>query len=169
MPVILRPFTTMSMALKDFDDTDGNKTDIFGSVGAAGNLRFPGKGFQPPVDPVEKAAPKVDRANFDVKPDDDEKSVSFEEKQKKASFEDLVEFPCKFQIKIVGANQGEFVEDVLDSIGNVVKVERAKLPHSVRDKGKWRSITVRVPVESAQQLYEVYAAIDADPRVKFKF
>eukprot|EP00961_Rhodomonas_salina_P295010 3935044-Rhodomonas_salina.1 len=89
MPVILRPFTTMSMALKDFDDTDGNKTDIFGSVGAAGNLRFPGKGFQPPVDPVEKAAPKVDRANFDVKPDDDEKSVSFEEKQKKASFEDV--------------------------------------------------------------------------------
>eukprot|EP00961_Rhodomonas_salina_P295011 3935044-Rhodomonas_salina.2 len=49
------------------------------------------------------------------------------------------------------ARQGEFVEDVLDSIGNVVKVERAKLPHSVRDKGKWRSITVRVPVESAQQ------------------
>jgi hypothetical protein len=32
-----------------------------------------------------------------------------------------------------------------------------------------RSITVETPVESSDQLYEVYASIDKDPRVKFKF
>ena len=38
--------------------------------------------------------------------------------------------------------QGEFVEDILDSIGGVVKADRNSLKHSFRDKGKWRSITV---------------------------
>jgi len=128
-------------------------------------LRSPGKGFKTP-----EVAPRVDRANFDVKPENsDSDEVPFEERQKMANFGDLVEFPCKFQIKIVGARQGEFLEDILDSIGNVVKVDRSGLPHTFRDKGKWRSITVRVPVESAEQLYEVYAAIDKDPRVQFKF
>ncbi len=28
---------------------------------------------------------------------------------------------------------------------------------------------VQVPVQSAEQLYEVYAAVGRDPRVKFKF
>ena len=43
------------------------------------------------------------------------------------------------------------------------------LKHSHRDKGKWRSITIAVPVESADQLYKVYEAVDSDPRVKYKF
>ena len=119
----------------------------------------------------------------------------------------LVDFPCNFQIKVVGSRQvsrsnilrllccrhlddlrqGEFVEDILDSIASVVQSNRASLKHSYRDNGKWRSITVRsatrawpraaltqrpqvqVPVASAEQLYDVYAAIGRDPRVKFKF
>lgn len=81
----------------------------------------------------------------------------------------LVDFPCQFQIKVVGARQGEFVEDILDSVGNVIKQDGRALPHSYRDKGKWRSITLKVPVQSAEELYKVYDAIDKDPRVKFKF
>ena len=67
------------------------------------------------------------------------------------------------------ARQGEFVEDILDSVGNVIKQDGRALPHSYRDKGKWRSITLKVPVQSAEELYKVYDAIDKDPRVKFKF
>ena len=37
-----------------------------------------------------------------------------------------------------------------------------------RDKGKYRSVTLRCYFENAQQVYSVYAAIDRDPRVKYK-
>ncbi len=47
------------------------------------------------------------------------------------------------------------MEDVLDAIGNVVDKKGGDLVHSFRDNGKWRSITVQVPVVSAEQLYEV--------------
>ncbi len=77
----------MSMALiPNWDDSEGNKTDIYTGVGAAGNLRFPGKGFKPPADP----GPRVDRANFAVKPEGKKaEGVSFDERQKRANFEDV--------------------------------------------------------------------------------
>ena len=37
-----------------------------------------------------------------------------------------------------------------------------------RDKGKYRAITLRLHFENADQVYDVYAAINRDPRVKFK-
>ena len=37
-----------------------------------------------------------------------------------------------------------------------------------RDRGKYRSVTLRCYFENAQQVYNVYAAIDRDPRVKYK-
>lgn len=48
--------------------------------------------------------------------------------------------------------QGEFVEDILDSVGNVVKLNGRDFPHSFRDLGQWRSITIKVPVQSAEEL-----------------
>jgi hypothetical protein len=48
--------------------------------------------------------------------------------------------------------QGEFVEDILDSVGNVVKLNGREFSHSFKDKGKWRSITIKVPVQSAEEL-----------------
>lgn len=81
----------------------------------------------------------------------------------------LVQFPCVFTIKVVGVRQGEFTEDILDAVGGVVGRTRDELKHSVRDNGKWRSITVEVPVQTSEQLYAVYEAVGKDPRVKFKF
>lgn len=40
---------------------------------------------------------------------------------------------------------------------------------SERVNGKWVSVTVYAPVESAEMLYTLYENIDRDPRVKFKF
>mmetsp|Transcript_2434 Transcript_2434/g.7279 ORF Transcript_2434/g.7279 Transcript_2434/m.7279 type:complete len:145 (+) Transcript_2434:131-565(+) len=82
---------------------------------------------------------------------------------------ELVDFPCVFVFKIVGTNEGEFVGDILDTVSACVNIDSKKLKFSTRDKGKYRSITLEVPCNTADQVYNIYAAIDRDPRVKFKF
>jgi putative lipoic acid-binding regulatory protein len=71
--------------------------------------------------------------------------------------------------KIVGANEGLFVQEmvalVAESCGTVPK----SIAHTVRTTGKWTSLTVYAPVQSAEMLYSLYEIIDKDPRVRFKF
>mmetsp|Transcript_199 Transcript_199/g.339 ORF Transcript_199/g.339 Transcript_199/m.339 type:complete len:180 (-) Transcript_199:195-734(-) len=82
---------------------------------------------------------------------------------------DLVDFPCVFTFKVVGLRQGEFAEDICDSIARVLEIERVNVKLSFRDRGKYRSLTINAPCNNADQIYDIYAAIDRDPRVKFKF
>lgn len=85
-------------------------------------------------------------------------------------FEALVEYPCLFTIKIVGANDGAFVTDVLSIVATTCEVpESSDIDHSVKVNGKWTSVTVKAPVKSADMLYQLYENIDQEPRVKFKF
>jgi uncharacterized protein len=90
--------------------------------------------------------------------------------EKSRVFEALVEYPCLFTLKVVGANDGDFVRDVLAIISSTCQVvDLASIEHTVKHNGKWASITVKAPVQSAQMLYQLYEDIDRDPRVKFKF
>jgi putative lipoic acid-binding regulatory protein len=87
-------------------------------------------------------------------------------------FEALVEYPCLFTLKIVGANEDNFVKDVLTVVATTCRMEESSytsLDHSIKYNGKWASVTVQAPVESAQMLYQLYEDVDRDPRVKFKF
>lgn len=90
-------------------------------------------------------------------------------------FEALVTYPCLFTLKIVGANDDTFVQDVLQIVANTCQVETETntntniIEHSIKYNGKWASITVQAPVQSAQMLYQLYENVDQDPRVKFKF
>ncbi|GJQ15621.1 hypothetical protein GpartN1_g7412.t1 [Galdieria partita] len=83
--------------------------------------------------------------------------------------DELVDFPCKFQFKIIGIRQGNFVGDIVDSVAEVLQIDPSYMEVSTRDKGKYRSITIDAPCNSSEQVYSIYAAIDRDPRVKFKF
>jgi putative lipoic acid-binding regulatory protein len=89
--------------------------------------------------------------------------------EKARVFEALVDYPCKFTMKIVGANEGLFVEEMVAVVAESCRVEADTIFHTVRCTGKWASVTVKAPVESAKMLYELYENIDKDPRVKFKF
>jgi putative lipoic acid-binding regulatory protein len=89
--------------------------------------------------------------------------------EKARVFEALVDYPCKFTMKIVGANEGLFVEEMVAVVAESCRVEAHTIFHTVRCTGKWASVTVKAPVESAKMLYELYENIDKDPRVKFKF
>lgn len=87
----------------------------------------------------------------------------------KRVFAELVDFPCVFTFKVIGMAQGNFMTDIIDSVALALETDKKYLKTSFRDKGKYRSITVQAPVNTASQIYDVYAAIDRDPRVKFKF
>lgn len=90
--------------------------------------------------------------------------------EKSRVFEALVEYPCEFTMKIVGANEGTFVAEILQVVAESCEVsDVGDIRHSTRTMGKWTSVTVEAPVQSAEMLYQLYENVDRDPRVKFKF
>jgi len=88
--------------------------------------------------------------------------------EKSRVFDALVDYPCKFTLKIVGANEGSFVQDMIEIVQTTCEVEE-EIVHSVKVNGKWTSVTVEAPVVNAEMLYQLYENVDRDPRVKFKF
>ena len=90
--------------------------------------------------------------------------------EKSRVFEALVEYPCLFTMKIVGANDGAFVHDMVSIVASTCDAKGPEdIDHSVKVNGKWTSVTVQAPVKSAEMLYALYENVDRDPRVKFKF
>ena len=65
--------------------------------------------------------------------------------EKSRVFEALVDYPCDFTMKIVGANEGQFVSDIVSLVAEACHVDDPKrIPHSTRAMGKWTSVTVKV-------------------------
>eukprot|EP00316_Scyphosphaera_apsteinii_P024838 CAMPEP_0119336206 /NCGR_PEP_ID=MMETSP1333-20130426/91333_1 /TAXON_ID=418940 /ORGANISM="Scyphosphaera apsteinii, Strain RCC1455" /LENGTH=145 /DNA_ID=CAMNT_0007346963 /DNA_START=42 /DNA_END=479 /DNA_ORIENTATION=- len=84
------------------------------------------------------------------------------------SFRNLVEYPCTLSIKIIGMNEGAFVCDMRTLCAEMTGQDESDVPVSWRDRGRYRAITLTLSFQDADQVYAVYAAIDQDPRVKFK-
>ncbi len=80
--------------------------------------------------------------------------------------ETLLEFPCRFPIKVMGRDTPEFRPDVLAIItehaGEIREDDVRMQPSS---KGSFVSLTVTITAESRQQLDEVYLALQADEQV----
>ena len=71
-------------------------------------------------------------------------------------------------IKVIGFNEGPFVNDIRTLCAELTGVSDDDVPVRWRDNGKYRSITLTLRFENADQVYAVYAAVDRDPRVKYK-
>jgi putative lipoic acid-binding regulatory protein len=86
-------------------------------------------------------------------------------------FEKLVEFPCLFQIKVIGVHEESFSKDILKIVSRVTGVPSEIITFSVRITGssKYESISIDAPVSNADMLYELYSEVSKDSRVKFKF
>ncbi|CAM9355521.1 unnamed protein product [Hapterophycus canaliculatus] len=93
------------------------------------------------------------------------------ERTAERAFEYLVDYPCEFEIKVIGINEGSFADDIAATVSAVCEVETSDVRYTVRDttSGRYQSITVHAPVKNATMLYKCYELIDEDPRVKFKF
>jgi putative lipoic acid-binding regulatory protein len=87
--------------------------------------------------------------------------------EKSRVFDALVQYPCRFPLKIVGANEGTFVPDMVQLVADACHVQ--KVDYTTREMGRWTSVTVQAPVRDAEMLYRLYELLDQDPRVKFKF
>ena len=71
-------------------------------------------------------------------------------------------------VKIIGMNEGAFVSDMRTLCAGITGQQEEDVGVRWRDKGKYRSITLQLRFEDADTVYAVYAAINKDPRVKFK-
>ena len=84
------------------------------------------------------------------------------------AFRDIQEYPCTLEIKVIGNNEGPFVDDIRELCAEITGQAEDDVPVRWRDKGKYRSVTLTLRFENAEQVYAVYAAMDRDPRVNYK-
>jgi hypothetical protein len=78
----------------------------------------------------------------------------------------LIEFPCIFPVKVMGANQDDFETLVLEIIRRhaLVSSEEAVSSRLSRN-GRFVSITVHVNAQSQDQLDAIYRELSAHERV----
>jgi len=84
--------------------------------------------------------------------------------------ETLLEFPCRFPIKVMGRDTPEFRPGILAIItehaGEIPEDDVRTQPSS---KGSFVSLTVTITAEGRQQLDDVYLALQADEHVMMLF
>ena len=82
--------------------------------------------------------------------------------------QELLEFPCRFPIKVMGANHPDFQPTIFD----VVRVHAPDLDAThiaARDSsgGKYVSLTVTINATSRAQLDDIYRSLSSHPLVKW--
>lgn len=89
-------------------------------------------------------------------------------------FDDTLQFPCVFKLKVIGVNdeEGLFVNDVIVRVASILGCLPENVNYSIKDsnadgRGKYISITLSPKFQNADELYEVYDIGANDPRVKF--
>lgn len=90
---------------------------------------------------------------------------------KQRPIEELVDFPCTFTFKAVGEATDGFVSSLLAKVGDLLGREITSDEHSVRasKKGNYQSLTMNLFVTSGEQVYDIYAVLNADDRVRYTF
>ena len=79
----------------------------------------------------------------------------------------LLEFPCAFPIKIMGARVDDFAQTVLDVVlRHAPDFDAATMQMRPSSKGNYRSITCTVNATSQAQLDALYVELSSHPMVK---
>ncbi|VEU43258.1 unnamed protein product [Pseudo-nitzschia multistriata] len=146
----------------------GVPTKGFGKQPAGGKKRA-----AKPISPYVAIGTPDQPVNDPSKPERDDQGYTLytdtKTGEKSRVFEALVDYPSVFTMKIVGANEGTFVSDMVALVAEACDTEPLGIQHTTKVMGKWVSVTVKAPVENAEMLYTLYEKVDLDPRVKFKF
>ena len=82
--------------------------------------------------------------------------------------ETIIEFPCRFPIKVMGRDESEFEPHVLQIIATHVE-DIAPEDVTVRSssKGKFLAVTVTIDAQSQEQLDRIYRNLTASERVLY--
>ena len=79
----------------------------------------------------------------------------------------LLEFPCEFPIKIMGARVDDFAQTVLDVVlRHAPDFDAATMQMRPSSKGNYLSITCTVNATSQAQLDALYIELSSHPLVK---
>ena len=79
----------------------------------------------------------------------------------------LIEYPCDFPIKIMGAMQDAFAQTMVDVVSTYdAEFHAGKLEMRPSTKGTYLSLTVTVRATSREQLDNLYRALSSHPMVK---
>ena len=79
----------------------------------------------------------------------------------------LIEYPCDFPIKIMGAMQDAFAKTMVDVVSTYdAEFHAGKLEMRPSTKGNYLSLTVTVRATSREQLDNLYRALSSHPMVK---
>jgi putative lipoic acid-binding regulatory protein len=82
--------------------------------------------------------------------------------------ESLLEFPCRFPIKVMGRDRPDFEAHVIELIGqHTDPVAAADIAVRSSSKGKFIALTVTVAAESRAQLDDIYRALSASDLVLY--
>ena len=74
--------------------------------------------------------------------------------------ETLLEFPCRFPIKMMGRDGDTFRQVAIDLVeSHTGKIPEDAISESQSRKGNFLSITVTIDAESQQQLDNIYQAL----------
>lgn len=92
-----------------------------------------------------------------------------EKAEKKSVFEDHVEFPTEFMIKVIGLNDPTFAIDILNSVATIVNQAPEKISFTTKETagGKYLSISIKPYFKDAAEVYAAYDIVSKDTRVKF--
>lgn len=81
--------------------------------------------------------------------------------------ETLIEFPCKFPIKVMGETSENFTSEIVKTIKQLIpSFNEAHIEMRGSSGGKYISLTCTVFVISKPQLDDVYRALTSHPMVK---
>jgi len=79
----------------------------------------------------------------------------------------LIDYPCDFPIKIMGAMQDAFAQTMVDVVSSHdPDFHAGKLEMRPSTKGNYLSLTVTVRATSREQLDNLYRALSSHPMVK---
>ena len=82
--------------------------------------------------------------------------------------ESLLEFPCRFPIKVMGRVQANFKSHVLDLIGtHVGKIAAEDVTVRASSQGNYLALTVNVTVQNREQLDDVYRTLTASELILY--
>lgn len=84
-----------------------------------------------------------------------------------AAQDELLQFPCEFPIKVMGAMQDGFAAAIVETIrAHAPDFDASRMEMRASSGGKYISLTCTVTATSRPQLDELYRALTAHPLVK---
>lgn len=86
------------------------------------------------------------------------KNVQLSDLSQDKKLKDLLEFPCDFTFKVVGANREGLIDDVVHTVQQVVKGDY-RPNQQLSSKGTYNSVSITLRAEAIEQIEQLYAQL----------